>query len=106
MSTEDGFMNGAHRSHVLDGLGSLFEGGTTSGLDDNDLLERYLSRAESTSEAAFAAIVKRHGTMVHRVCRGVLTQWHDADDAFQATFLILARKASSIRAGGSLASWL
>jgi DNA-directed RNA polymerase specialized sigma24 family protein len=91
---------------VLDGLGTLFEGGTASGLSDGHLLERYLSRPDGAGEAAFAAIVKRHGPMVHRVCRGVLGEWHDADDAYQATFLILARKANSIRAGGSVGSWL
>ncbi len=83
------------------------KGGTTCGLSDSHLLDRYLSRRhDGGGEAAFAAIVKRHGPMVHRVCRGVLGQWHDADDAYQATFLILARKASSIRSGGSVGSWL
>ncbi len=91
---------------VLDGLDTLFELGTVSGLSDSYLLERYLSRPDDIGEAAFAAIVQRHGPMVHRVCRGVLKEWNDADDAFQATFLILARKAHSIRGGDSIASWL
>jgi RNA polymerase sigma factor (sigma-70 family) len=70
---------------------------------DAHLLQRYL---EWHDEAAFGAIVRRHGRMVLRVCRGVLHSHHDAEDAFQATFLVLARSAASIRAGSSLSSWL
>jgi len=91
---------------VVDGIKTLFDGGATSTLSDGNLLERFLNDRGSVGEAAFAAIVERHGPMVHRVCRGVLRESHDADDAFQATFLILARKAGSIRRNGSVASWL
>ncbi len=91
---------------VVDGIKTLFDGGATSTLSDGSLLERFLNDRDSVGEAAFAAIVERHGPMVHRVCRGVLRESHDADDAFQATFLILARKAGAIRRNGSVGSWL
>ncbi len=70
---------------------------------DADLLGRIAARRE---EAAFAAVLERHGPLVFGVCRRVLADVQDAEDAFQATFLVLARKAGSIRRGASLASWL
>jgi RNA polymerase sigma factor (sigma-70 family) len=70
---------------------------------DRALLERFLRRRE---EAAFVTMVKRHGPMVLRVCRRVQGNEHDAEDAFQVTFLLLARKAGSIHKRESLASWL
>jgi RNA polymerase sigma factor (sigma-70 family) len=70
---------------------------------DQQLLETFAARHE---EAAFAALVKRHGPMVLGVCRRVLSNDQDAEDAFQATFLTLARKASSIRKQASVGSWL
>ncbi len=94
------------RAGVIDDLGMLLSAGTPCGLPDDWLLEMFVSRPDGSGQAAFAALVQRHGPMVHRVCRGVLREWHDADDAYQATFLILARKARSIRAGGSIGSWL
>jgi RNA polymerase sigma factor (sigma-70 family) len=70
---------------------------------DAELLERFLTNRD---EAAFTAVVRRHGPMVYRVCRGVLRNTADAEDAAQATFLILAQKASRVSKHASLPSWL
>jgi RNA polymerase sigma factor (sigma-70 family) len=91
---------------VLKGVRTLLDVGTSTGLSDNQLLERYLRRRDDAAEAAFRALVERHGPMVLRACRGVLHDIHAAEDAFQATFVILARKAGSIRRRESVASWL
>src|SRR5690348_16744013 len=73
--------------------------------DDSDaaLLERFLTRRE---QAALGILVERHGPMVLGVCRRILADPHAADDAFQATFVVLLRRAGSIRKPASLASWL
>ena len=85
---------------------SLFILGSPSDLTDGQLLDRFATGDGPASSLAFEALVERHGSMVLRVCRGVLGDAHDAQDAFQATFLVLVRKANSIRDRDSLASWL
>jgi RNA polymerase sigma factor (sigma-70 family) len=85
---------------------TLFSGGTVAGLSDRELLERFESRGGEAAESAFAAIVARHGPLVLRTCRAVIGDEHEAHDAFQATFLILARRAALLRFGESLAPWL
>ena len=84
----------------------LFNFGVVGTLSDSELLDRFVSRRDEAAEAAFEELVIRHGPMVLRVCRGVLHDAHDAEDAFQAVFLVLANRARSIRRSGSVASWL
>jgi len=73
---------------------------------DSMLLDRYLSGTEGDAEEAFRELMFRHGPMVLAVCRRALNGSHDAEDAFQATFLTLARKAATIRDHQYLAGWL
>jgi RNA polymerase sigma factor (sigma-70 family) len=70
---------------------------------DGQLLERFLTTGDET---AFEVLVRRHGPMVLGVCRRVLPGLHDAEDAFQATFLVLVRKARAMHSQGSLGNWL
>src|SRR5207248_6345209 len=72
-------------------------------LPDHQLLERF---ARQRDEAAFAALLGRHGLMVLGVCRSVLRDGHDAEDAFQAAFLLLAQKAGSIHRREAVSGWL
>src|SRR5437588_12127632 len=74
-----------------------------AGLTDGQLLERYVRNRE---EAAFAALVHRHGPMVWSVCLRVLRRYHDAEDAFEATFLVLVRKAACVLTGERVGNWL
>jgi RNA polymerase sigma factor (sigma-70 family) len=85
------------------GLQTLFEVGSLGGLSDGQLLDRFLARREG---AVFEALIHRHGLMVWGVCRRVLRDHHDAEDAFQATFLVLARKASTVMPREKLGNWL
>src|SRR5260370_26581373 len=73
------------------------------GLTDGQLLQRFLTRRD---EAAFAVLVRRHGPMVLGVCRRILHNSHDADDAFQATFLVLVRKAPVLASRAVVGNWL
>ncbi len=94
------------RTAVMNQLGTILRFGVVGDLSDSELLHRFLTCRDGAEQAAFAALVERHGPMVLRVCRQVLGDPHDAQDAFQATFVVLARKASSVRRAESLASWL
>ena len=78
-------------------------GDPAPGCTDAELLRRFTTERDG---AAFEAVLRRHGPMVLDVCRSVLSNEADAEDAFQASFLVLARASSSIRKGGSLAAWL
>jgi RNA polymerase sigma factor (sigma-70 family) len=75
----------------------------TTGWTDGQLLASFIDHKD---EAAFEALVRRHGSMVFGVCRRIVGNHHDAEDAFQATFLVLARKASSVRPRERVANWL
>jgi RNA polymerase sigma factor (sigma-70 family) len=88
---------------VLGQVDRLYAEGTCTGYDDEHLLARFTA-ARDESNCTFAAILERHGPMVLEVCRRVLGDHHAAEDAFQATFLVLARRAGSlsVRPGGSL----
>lgn len=96
-------MNTARAADFLRRLRRIFERDTGAGLTDVNLLQRFVVAQD---ESAFALLVERHGPQVLGVCRRVLRHEQDAEDAFQATFLVLARKAAAIRRGSSLASWL
>ena len=87
-------------------LQTLFDVGTIGELTDGQLLERFAVRDGEAAEMAFAALVDRHGPMVLRTCRSVLRDPHAAEDAFQATFLVLVRKARGLWVRDSLGPWL
>jgi RNA polymerase sigma factor (sigma-70 family) len=88
---------------VLRYIGILAGTEGTGDPSDQELLQRVVAQRDDT---AFAALLERHGALVLGVCRRVLGEEHDAEDAFQATFLVLARKASAICKQQSLAAWL
>src|SRR5947209_2438965 len=90
-------------SPVLDQLRRVALLPDGAGLADGELLESFISRKDGS---AFEALVRRHGPMVLGVCRRVLRNHHDAEDAFQAAFLVLARKADAIVPREHLANWL
>jgi RNA polymerase sigma factor (sigma-70 family) len=88
---------------VLHQIHRLIDTHDPENLSDRELLECFIRQRD---EEAFTALLRRHGPMVMRVCRRVLHDWHAAEDAFQATFLVLARKASSIRRREGVGGWL
>jgi RNA polymerase sigma factor (sigma-70 family) len=105
-------MSNAGSSDLLRRVRTLFGSGVVAGLSDAELMERFRAKrataedATLAAEAAFAALVARHGPMVLGVCRRALADPNDIDDAFQATFLVLVRRARSVRVGDSLGRWL
>ena len=84
-------------------LRDIFGAGTAVGQGDGQLLARYASARDGVT---FEALVARHGPLVLATCRVILRGEHNVEDAFQATFLVLARRAGSIRGGQALAAWL
>jgi RNA polymerase sigma factor (sigma-70 family) len=88
---------------VVEHLCQLIDTQRLRDLTDGQLLQRFVAARD---EAAFTALMQRHGRLVLGVCRHVLRHAHDAEDAFQGTFLVLARKAASIRKRQSVGSWL
>ena len=87
-------------------LGRLLEVGAIGALTDGELLERFAARTGEEAELAFSVLVGRHGGTVLSTCQGILGNKEDSLDAFQATLLILARKARVLRVDDSLAPWL
>jgi RNA polymerase sigma factor (sigma-70 family) len=87
-------------------ISTLFSIGTIGDLTDGQLLERFSTGPREGAELAFAALVERHGEMVLRVCQSRLENRHDVDDAFQATFLVLLKKARALWVRDSLGPWL
>jgi RNA polymerase sigma factor (sigma-70 family) len=88
---------------VLRGIDRVFNHGCATGLTEGQLLRQFATRGD---EAAFEALVTRHGPMVLGVCRRLLYDPRDVEDAFQATFLVLLRRAGSLRETEPLSPWL
>ena len=99
-------MNRLKRGAYLRTIQLLFETGSTRELTDGQLLERFATDHREAAELAFAVLVERHGPMVARVCRSVLVDPNDIDDAFQATFLVLVRKSRGLWVRDSIGPWL
>jgi RNA polymerase sigma factor (sigma-70 family) len=93
-------------SAVSKDFATLLQIGTAVGRTDGSLLDLFRDGPSDKAEAAFAVLVERHGPMVLHVCRRILGDRHGAEDAAQATFLVLAQQAGSIRRLDSVASWL
>ncbi len=85
---------------------ALYDFGTASGLSDGELLRQFMSRRDAAGEAAFEVLLLRHGPMVLRVCRNILREPADVQDAFQATFLVLVKRARAMGRIESVAGWL
>lgn len=102
----DPAMERVRKPTVWSSLDGLWEAGSLGQRPDGDLLDHFRRDPGATGQDAFRILVERHGAMVLGVCRNLLKDPHDADDAFQATFLVLVRRAESIRQRESLAPWL
>jgi RNA polymerase sigma factor (sigma-70 family) len=96
-------MAAGQMNKAIEHVRSILAKQDVAGMTDGDLVERYLHRQDET---AFEALMQRHGPMVMGVCRRVLGNSHDAEDAFQATFLLLVRKGASLRSPGLVGNWL
>jgi RNA polymerase sigma factor (sigma-70 family) len=96
-------MRGPFSGTAIHQLERLFQHGTAVGLSEGELLERFV---QGHDESAFEALIARHGPMVLGVCRQLLRDPNDVDDAFQATFLVLVRKAGTLRRHDLLGNWL
>ncbi len=88
---------------AISDLGRVFRGETVAGMSEWQLLERYL---DARDETAFEVILARHAPMVWGVCRRILDDSTDVDDAFQATFLVLVRRARQLGPNDALGPWL
>jgi DNA-directed RNA polymerase specialized sigma24 family protein len=92
-----------HSDGLIRHIRRLVTATDVSAESDAVLLHRFV---QDRDEQAFAALVQRHGAMVLGVCRRIVGNVHDAEDAFQAVFLVLSRKAASVRPAEALAAWL
>ena len=90
----------------LQNIEALFDGGVIGEQTDRQLLQLFADRDPMAAELAFTVLVRRHGPMIFRACRAILRDPHAAEDAFQATFLVLARSAGRLWVRGSLGPWL
>src|SRR5712691_6101200 len=88
---------------ILHYIAKLVDSGRVRNLTDAQLLAQFVRERD---EASFSYLIERHGRLVWRVCRRILEDDQDAEDAFQAAFLLLAQNAGSIRRGQALAGWL
>jgi RNA polymerase sigma factor (sigma-70 family) len=99
-------MTTERRGVALRSFQVLFQEGTVGGLTDGQLLRRFAERHGESAELAFTVLIERHGPMVLRTCRAILRDAHEAHDAFQATFLVLTRRARVLWVRDSLGPWL
>ena len=99
-------MAGGSSDRVIRQVHRVFNLGAVGMTSDGELLEWFVTNRDESAESAFEELMNRHGPMVFGVCRKVLQDRHDAEDAYQAVFLVLAKRAGSIRRQESVASWL